>query len=160
MPNRFLVVVNAVRCWVVCYVYFVYDIITTRMWANVMAALPNICGALCSMPQSLADVHYRVPCSNAAETRNPLKCAGVPQTGKPISAVSRPTFAIFWGHVEEILLFNSFFSDCQYMPLLQRYGPTKLCDIAQVAIFCVIFASCTFQPAMCSTFQTCILNFY
>ena len=25
---------------------------------NVMAALPNIGGALCSMPQSLADVHY------------------------------------------------------------------------------------------------------
>jgi len=25
---------------------------------NVMAALPNIVGALCSTPQSLADVHY------------------------------------------------------------------------------------------------------
>jgi len=25
---------------------------------NVMAALPNIGGALCSMPQSLADTHY------------------------------------------------------------------------------------------------------
>jgi len=25
---------------------------------NVMAALPNICGALRSTPQSLADVHY------------------------------------------------------------------------------------------------------
>jgi len=33
----------------------------TRMWANanVMAALPNIGGALCSTPQSLADVHYQ-----------------------------------------------------------------------------------------------------
>ena len=32
----------------------------TRMWANanVMAALPNIGGALCSTPQSLADAHY------------------------------------------------------------------------------------------------------
>jgi len=31
-----------------------------RMWANanVMAALPNIGGALCSTPQSLADAHY------------------------------------------------------------------------------------------------------
>jgi len=30
------------------------------MWANanVMAALPNIGGALCSTPQSLADAHY------------------------------------------------------------------------------------------------------
>jgi len=25
---------------------------------NVMAALPNISGAVCSMPQSLADAHY------------------------------------------------------------------------------------------------------
>jgi len=25
---------------------------------NVMAALPNICGALCSMPESLAHAHY------------------------------------------------------------------------------------------------------
>jgi len=25
---------------------------------NVMAALPNIGGTLCSMPQSLADAHY------------------------------------------------------------------------------------------------------
>jgi len=32
----------------------------TRMWAmpNVMVALPNTGGALCSMPQSLADAHY------------------------------------------------------------------------------------------------------
>jgi len=31
-----------------------------EMWANanVMAALPDIGGALCSMPQSLADAHY------------------------------------------------------------------------------------------------------
>ena len=37
---------------------------------NVMAALPNIGGAFCSTPQSLADAHYyRVPCSktNAAK---------------------------------------------------------------------------------------------
>ena len=32
----------------------------TRMWANdVMAALPNIGVALCSMPQSLGDAHYQ-----------------------------------------------------------------------------------------------------
>jgi len=39
---------------------------------NVMAALPNIGGALCSTSQCLADAHYtRVPCSNATKTRNP-----------------------------------------------------------------------------------------
>jgi len=36
----------------------------------------------------------RVTCSNAANTRNPLKFAGVPQTRQQISAVSRPKFAI------------------------------------------------------------------
>ena len=52
-------------------------------------------GALCSTPQSLADAHYyRVPCCNAAKTRNPLKLAGVPQTNEPISAASEPKFTI------------------------------------------------------------------
>ena len=46
----------------------------------------------------------RVPCSNAAKTRNPLKFVGVPQTPEPISAASGPKFTIVWGHVEEILL--------------------------------------------------------
>jgi len=30
------------------------------MWANMMAALPNIGGALCSTPQSLADADYQI----------------------------------------------------------------------------------------------------
>jgi len=34
--------------------------VLTRMWvnANVMAALPNIGGGLCSTTQSVADAHY------------------------------------------------------------------------------------------------------
>ena len=56
---------------------------------NVMTALPNIGGALCSTPQSLADAHcWSIPCSNAAKTRNPWQLAGVPQTTGPISAAS------------------------------------------------------------------------
>jgi len=51
----------------------------------------------------------RVPCSNAAKTRNPLKLAGVPQTNEPISAASGPKFAILSGHVGDILLFKKFF---------------------------------------------------
>jgi len=46
----------------------------------------------------------RVPCSNAAKTRNPLKFAGVPQTNETISAASGPKVTILWGHLEEILL--------------------------------------------------------
>jgi len=79
---------------------------------NVMVALPNIGGALCSTPQSLADAHYWMACSNAAKTRNLLKFAGVPQTTGSISAASGPKFTILWGHVEDILLLNEFFSDC------------------------------------------------
>jgi len=58
---------------------------------NVMVALPNIGGALCSTPQSLADAHYQMPimpCSNGAKAQNPLKFAGVPQPRQQISAVS------------------------------------------------------------------------
>ena len=61
---------------------------------NVMVALLNIGGALCSTPQSLADTHYKMLCSNAAKTRNQLKFSGVPQTPEPISAVSEPKFTI------------------------------------------------------------------
>jgi len=36
----------------------------------------------------------RVPCSNAANTRNPLKLAGVPQANETNSAASRLKFTI------------------------------------------------------------------
>ena len=79
---------------------------------NVMVALPNISGAHCSTPQSLADAQYYITCSNIAKTWKLLKVAGVPQTPKTISAASGPKFTILWAHVEEILLLNKFFSDC------------------------------------------------
>jgi len=63
----------------------------------------------------LASVEQR-HCSNEAKTRNPLKFAGVPQTPEPISAAAGLKFSILWGNVEEIVLFNKFFSDCRYMP--------------------------------------------
>ena len=81
-----------------------------------MVGLPNIGGALCSTPQSLADAHYQMPCSNDAKTRNQLKFVGVFQTPEPISAFSGARFTTLWGHVEEQLLLNKFFSDCRYVP--------------------------------------------
>jgi len=57
-----------------------------------------------------------VPCSNASKTRNLLKFAAVSQTNETISAASGPKFTILWGHVEEILRLNNFFSDCRFMP--------------------------------------------
>jgi len=47
--------------------------------------------------------------------QNLLKFAGVPQNRQQISAVSGPKFTILWGHVEDILVLNKFFSDCRYM---------------------------------------------
>ena len=81
------------------------------MWANAQrdGRPAEYRWRLCSMPTT------RVPCSNAAKTRKPLKFAGVPQTNEMISAASGPKFAILQRHVEEVLLFN-IFSDCRYMP--------------------------------------------
>ena len=57
------------------------------MWANAQRD-GRPAEYMCSTPQSLADAHYYMPCSNAAKTRNQWKFAGVPQTPEPISAVS------------------------------------------------------------------------
>jgi len=56
-----------------------------EMWANapnVMAALPNVGGV--QRRKVWLTPNAGVPCSNAAKLLNPLKFAGVPQTGKPI----------------------------------------------------------------------------
>jgi len=125
---------------------------------NVMAALPNIGGALCSTPQSWLTPTTTVPCSNAANMQNPLKFAWVPQTNEPISAVGGPKF-ILSGHVEEVLLFNKFFAIvdtcltcedtarqiCAMVPRWRFFGD-----------FCVLY----FQRVTCSTCQTCILNLH
>jgi len=76
--------------------------------SNVMAALPNIGGASVQRRKVWLKP-TRVPCTNAAKTRNPLKFAGVPQTPDLISAVSGPKFTILLGHAGEILLLNKFF---------------------------------------------------
>ena len=43
-------------------------------------------------------------------------------------------------------MFKNFFSDCRYMPWLQRYSPTKLCDGAQMDTMCGCMAD--IQSAM------------
>jgi len=46
---------------------------------NVMAALPNISGALCSMPQSLADAQYWSAVQKCCQEAKPVKiCRGAP----------------------------------------------------------------------------------
>jgi len=53
---------------------------------DVMTALPNIRGASVQGRKVWLTPTTRVPCSNAAKTRNPLKSAGVPKTRQQVSA--------------------------------------------------------------------------
>jgi len=76
---------------------------------NVMAALPNIGGALCSTPQSLADAHYYSAVQQRCQDAKPVEICWVPQTRQQISSVSGLNFTILRGHMEEVLLFNKFF---------------------------------------------------
>jgi len=67
--------------------------------------------------------------------KNPLKYVGVlklPNRSQPL--VGRK-FTILSVRVEEVLLLNKFFSDCRYMPQLRRYGPTNVCNGAEMPIF-------------------------
>jgi len=99
----------------------------------------------------------RVPCSNAAKTRNQLKFAGVPQTKETITAASGPKFTILWGHVEETLLLNKLFpivDTCLSREDIAR----KSCGMVPRCRFLAIFWVLHLQRAACSTFQTCILN--
>ena len=125
---------------------------------NVMVALPNIGGALCSAPQSLADAHYQMPCSNAAKTRNLLKFAGVPQTTGLISAASGRKFTILWRHAEDILLLKKFFFRLSIRALVAKIQPDKVVRWCRDGEFWRLFCILYFQRAACSTFQTCILN--
>ena len=85
----------------------------------------------------------RCRCSNEAktQTRNPLKFAGMPQTGKLISAANRPKFTILSEHVDEVLLFNNFF------PIVDAY--LSCGDMARQICAMVLrwrfFASCIFS---------------
>ena len=101
---------------------------------NVMVALPNIGGALCSTPQFgwRPLLEWRAVTLPRREGRWNLQ--GVPQTGQPISAASRSKFTILWGHVKDILLLNNFFR-LSICALIAKISPSKLCDGAQMAIF-------------------------
>jgi len=124
---------------------------------NVMAALPNIGGrgALCSTVNT-AKFGWcpLLKCRAVTLPQIPLKFAGVPQTPEPISATSGPKFAILWGHVEEVLLLNKFFFRLSIHALVVKIQPVKVVRWSADGNFCVLY----FQRAMCSTFQTCILN--
>ena len=92
----------------------------------------------------------RVPCSNEANTRNPLNFAVVPQTTGPISAASGPKFTILWG--------QCFFPIVDVCALIAKMQPDKVVRWCADGEFLASFWFLHFQQAACSTFQTCILN--
>jgi len=120
---------------------------------NLMVALPNIGGTLCSTPQSLADAHYYMPCSNAATTRKPLKVAVVPQTPETISAASGPKFTILWSRVEEILLLKKFFPIVDTCLSCEDIARQSCGMVPRWRFFCVIFASCIFREPRAAHFR-------
>jgi len=78
-------------------------------------------------------------------------CPKLANRSQPPVGQSSPYYEDMWRRYQCL---TSLFSDCRHMPQLQRYSPTKLCDGAKIAIFCILY----FQQAACSTFQTCILK--
>jgi len=113
---------------------------------NVVVALPNIGGALCSMLQSLADVHSgpliecRAVTLPRRESRwNLYGCPKLANRSQPLVGRSSPYYEDMWRRYRCL---TCFFSDCRYMPQLRRYSPTKLCDGAKMAIFlCPVFSA-------------------
>jgi len=57
------------------------------------------------------------PVSDVAAVTKLVEFCWEAQTGKSVSAVSGPKFAILWVHVEDLYCcLTGFFSDCRYMP--------------------------------------------
>jgi len=77
-----------------------------------------------------------LPCSNAANTRNPLNFAGMPQSTGSISAASGPKFTIYYQDMcrRYCCLTNSF-PIVDYVPYLRRYSPTNCTMVHRWRLF-------------------------
>ena len=71
--------------------------------------------------------------------RNLLKLDGVLQTTGPTSDASGLKFIILWGHVEEVLVLNTFFS---IYALVAKIQPDKVVQWCPDGEFLAISASC------------------
>ena len=70
--------------------------------------------------------------SLSANYTNLQGCPKLANRSQPLVARSSPYYEDMWRRHRRL---TSFFSDCRYMPQLQRYSPTKLCHGAKMAIF-------------------------
>jgi len=127
---------------------------------NVMATLPNIGSAQAPSVQRRKVwlmPSTRVPCSNAAKTRNPLKLAGVPKLMKrsqPLVGRSSPYCRDMWGRYCCLTIFFRL----SIRALVAKILPDKFVRWCPDGEFLAIFWVLHFQRATGSTFQTCILN--
>jgi len=116
---------------------------------NVMVALPNIGGALCSTPQSLADAHTRCRAVTLPRRESRWNLQGCPKLAnrsQPLVGRSSPYYEDMWSSYRCL---TRFFSDCRYIPQLRKYSPTNLSDGAKMAIF----ASCIFSEPHAAHFR-------
>ena len=126
----------------------------TKMWANAQRDGRPAKYRWCPLFNAAKFGCHLLPSSNAAKTRKPLKFAQVPQTRQRISAVSGPKFTILWGHMDEVLLFNSFFPIVDTCLSCVDTARQNCAIVLKWRFFFVLY----FERAECSTFQTCILN--
>ena len=122
---------------------------------NVMVALPNIGGALCSTPQTLADAHYQMPYAVTLprrETRRNLQgCLKLPDGSLPLVGRSSPYCGDMWRRYRCLTSFFPIVDTCLSYEDIARQSCAM---VPRWRFFCVLH----FQRAACSRFQTCILN--
>jgi len=101
-----------------------------------------------------------MPCSNAAKTRNPLKCARVPHTGKPISLPlvgQRSSYNEDMCRRKAYCYLTSFFPIVDTCLSCEDTARQSCAMVRRWRIFGDVLRP-VFQRTACSRFQTCILN--
>ena len=98
-----------------------------------------------------------VPCSNAANTQNPLKFVGVPQLAnrsQPLVGRSSPHYEDMWRTYCCLTRFFPIVDMCLSCEDIARQSCAMVRRWRFLRYFCILY----FQRIRCSTFQTCILN--
>ena len=127
---------------------------------SVMAALPNMGGALCSAPQSLADAQYWSAAQYRCQDAKPVEIWGTPANfnghgSQPPVGRRSPYCGNMWRRYCCIMRFFSIADTClNREDIVRQSCAMKRAARDVLASFCVLY----FQRAACSTFQTCILN--
>ena len=96
----------------------------------------------------------KVPCSNAAKTRKQFKFAGCPKLANRSQSLigqSSPYYEDMWRRYRCLTSFFLIVDTCLSCEDTARQSCAM---VTKWRFFCVLY----FQRAMCSIFQTCILN--